>query len=107
MHRRHRFDATGLTGELTVRFTSACTEAERVRGLVGERPNAYPEPFQYLRKTASSFGWDRGPTLPTAGIWKPARLEHWSVARLAEPRAGQGRAVLSGAVLNRPVPPKS
>ncbi|MFJ1757190.1 glycoside hydrolase family 2 protein [Kitasatospora sp. NPDC088134] len=86
MHRRYRFDATGLTGELKVEFTSAYTEAERVRTLVGDRPNVYPEPFQYIRKMASSFGWDWGPTLPTAGIWKPARLEHWSTARLAEVR---------------------
>ncbi|RKE17810.1 glycoside hydrolase family 2 protein [Streptomyces sp. TLI_171] len=86
MHRRYRFDATGLDGELTVHFTSAYAEAERVRALVGDRPNVYPEPFQYVRKMASSFGWDWGPTLPTAGIWKPARLEHWSTARLAEVR---------------------
>ncbi|MFJ5881440.1 glycoside hydrolase family 2 protein [Kitasatospora cineracea] len=86
MHRRYRFDATGLAGELEVAFTSAYTEAERVRALVGDRPNVYPEPFQYIRKMASSFGWDWGPTLPGAGIWKPARLEHWSTARLAEVR---------------------
>ncbi|MFF0295368.1 glycoside hydrolase family 2 protein [Kitasatospora sp. NPDC004614] len=86
MHRSHRFDATGLAGELTVRFTSAYTEAERVRGLVGERPNEYPEPFQYIRKMASSFGWDWGPTLPTAGIWKPVRFERWSTARIATVR---------------------
>ncbi|MFD7736451.1 glycoside hydrolase family 2 protein [Kitasatospora phosalacinea] len=86
MHRRYRFDATGLDGELRVAFTSAYTEAERVRALVGDRPNVYPEPFQYIRKMASSFGWDWGPTLPSAGIWKPARLEHWSTARIAEAR---------------------
>ncbi|WP_033219469.1 glycoside hydrolase family 2 protein [Kitasatospora phosalacinea] len=86
MHRRYRFDATGLAGELKVEFTSAYTEAERVRALVGDRPNVYPEPFQYIRKMASSFGWDWGPTLPSAGIWKPARLEHWSTARIAEVR---------------------
>ncbi|MEV4560526.1 glycoside hydrolase family 2 protein [Kitasatospora sp. NPDC049285] len=86
MHRTYRFDVTGLSGELAVEFTSAYQEAERVRELVGARPNEYPEPFQYIRKMASSFGWDWGPTLPTAGIWKPVRLEHWSTARLAEVR---------------------
>ncbi|SHN24621.1 glycoside hydrolase family 2 protein [Actinacidiphila paucisporea] len=95
MHRSHRFDVTAdreaaaAAGPaaggtpLTVAFTSAYTEAERVRALVGERPNSYPEPFQYIRKMACSFGWDWGPTLVTAGIWKPVRLEHWSTARLA------------------------
>ncbi len=83
MHRGYRFDVTDLPGDdLEVLFTSAYAEAERVRDLVGERPNSYPEPFQYLRKMACNFGWDWGPTLVTAGIWRPARLEQWSVARL-------------------------
>ncbi|GGK98411.1 glycoside hydrolase family 2 protein [Streptomyces flaveus] len=86
MHRSHRFDVTGLQGPLSVRFTSAYTEAEAVRERLGERPNAYPEPFQYIRKMACSFGWDWGPTLVTAGIWKPVRLERWSTARIARVR---------------------
>ncbi|MFD3515964.1 glycoside hydrolase family 2 protein [Streptomyces sp. NPDC058657] len=86
MHRRYRFDVTGRTGPLEVRFGSAYEEADRVRALTGERPNVYPEPFQYLRKMACSFGWDWGPTVVTAGMWRPVRLEHWSTARLAEVR---------------------
>ncbi|BFV55432.1 glycoside hydrolase family 2 protein [Kitasatospora sp. CMC57] len=86
MHRSHRFDVTGLAGRLGVHFTSAYQEAAEVRALTGGRPNVYPEPFQYIRKMASSFGWDWGPTLPTAGIWRPVRLEHWSTARLAQVR---------------------
>ncbi|MFC7265955.1 glycoside hydrolase family 2 protein [Streptomyces lutosisoli] len=86
MHRSYRFDVTGLQGPLSVRFTSAYAAAEAVRDRLGERPNAYPEPFQYLRKMACSFGWDWGPTLVTAGIWRPVRLEHWSTARIAHVR---------------------
>ncbi|MFC9331262.1 glycoside hydrolase family 2 protein [Kitasatospora sp. NPDC057015] len=86
MHRSHRFDVTGLAGELAVHFTNAYQEAAEVRAVTGARPNVYPEPFQYIRKMASSFGWDWGPTLPTAGIWRPARLEHWSTARIAQVR---------------------
>ncbi|MGQ4712786.1 glycoside hydrolase family 2 protein [Streptomyces anulatus] len=86
MHRTYRFDVTGLTGRLEVDFASAYTEAEAVRAITGDRPNVYPEPFQYIRKMASSFGWDWGPTLVTAGIWRPVRLEHWSTARLASVR---------------------
>ncbi|MFJ6442274.1 glycoside hydrolase family 2 protein [Streptomyces sp. NPDC091649] len=86
MHRTYRFDVTGLTGRLEVNFASAYTEAEAVRAITGDRPNVYPEPFQYIRKMASSFGWDWGPTLVTAGIWRPVRLEHWSTARLASVR---------------------
>ncbi|MGV9910217.1 glycoside hydrolase family 2 protein [Streptomyces tendae] len=83
MHTRHRFDVTGLHGLLAVDFASAYDEAAAVRELTGERPNVYPEPFQYIRKMACSFGWDWGPTLVTAGIWRPVRLERWSTARLA------------------------
>lgn len=91
MHRGYRFDVTDLLDPaagtpLCVEFTSAYTEAEAVRAQVGDRPNAYPEPFQYIRKIACSFGWDWGPTLVTAGMWKPVRLEHWSTARLATVR---------------------
>ncbi|MGW0117950.1 glycoside hydrolase family 2 protein [Streptomyces sp. NPDC003327] len=86
MHRAHRFDVTGRAGRLEVRFDSAYDEAERVRALTGDRPNVYPEPFQYIRKMACSFGWDWGPTVVTAGMWRPVRIERWSTARLAEVR---------------------
>ncbi|MFF3848785.1 glycoside hydrolase family 2 protein [Streptomyces sp. NPDC002328] len=86
MHRSHRFDVTGLSGPLAVRFRSAYAEAEAVRGRLGERPGAYAEPYQYVRKMACSFGWDWGPTLVTAGIWRPVRLERWSTARIARVR---------------------
>ncbi|MFK8850797.1 glycoside hydrolase family 2 protein [Streptomyces sp. Ac-502] len=86
MHRGYRFDVTGRTGELRVEFASAYDEAAAVRAVTGDRPNVYPEPSQYIRKMACSFGWDWGPTLVTAGIWRPVRLEHWSTARLARVR---------------------
>ncbi|MFI6339020.1 glycoside hydrolase family 2 protein [Streptomyces sp. NPDC050535] len=86
MHRGYRFDVTGRSGELTVRFLSAYAEAEAVRERTGDRPNVYPAPSQYIRKMACSFGWDWGPTLVTAGIWRPVRLEHWSTARVARVR---------------------
>ncbi|MFI0720713.1 glycoside hydrolase family 2 protein [Streptomyces sp. NPDC021224] len=90
MHRSFRFDVTEALAAgpapLTVAFTSAYQEAERVRDLVGERPGAYAEPYQYVRKMACSFGWDWGPTLVTAGLWREPRLERWSTARLAEVR---------------------
>ncbi|MFF7852804.1 glycoside hydrolase family 2 protein [Streptomyces sp. NPDC007904] len=101
MHRSYRFDVTGLSGRLAVRFASAYAEAEAVRGTLGERPGAYAEPYQYVRKMACSFGWDWGPTLVTAGIWRPVRLEHWSTARIARVRplvtveGGAGRVELA------------
>ncbi|MEU8675285.1 glycoside hydrolase family 2 protein [Streptomyces sp. NPDC048560] len=86
MHRGYRFDVTGRTGLLEVAFTSAYDEAARVRKLTGDRPNVYPEPFQYIRKMAANFGWDWGPTVVTAGMWRPVRVEHWSTARIAQVR---------------------
>ena len=90
MHRTYRFDVGSLLratdNELSVRFDSAYTYAERLREQLGARPNAYDEPFQYIRKMASNFGWDWGPTLVTAGIWQPIGLEAWSQARLAQVR---------------------
>ncbi|MBY8881057.1 glycoside hydrolase family 2 protein [Actinacidiphila acidipaludis] len=90
MHRSFRFDVTDALAAgpapLTVAFTSAYEEAERVRALLGDRPGAYAEPYQFVRKMACSFGWDWGPTLVTAGLWREPRLEQWSTARIAEVR---------------------
>ncbi|MFH8484690.1 glycoside hydrolase family 2 protein [Streptomyces longisporoflavus] len=86
MHRSYRFDVTGRSGELRVEFASAYDEAAAVRASTGERPNVYPEPFQYIRKMACSFGWDWGPTVVTAGMWRPVRVEHWSTARITRVR---------------------
>ncbi|WP_106125783.1 glycoside hydrolase family 2 protein [Pseudosporangium ferrugineum] len=90
MHRGYRFDVRDAVrdgdNELRVRFQSAYTYAEAQRDRLGDRPNAYPEPFNFIRKTACNFGWDWGPTLVTAGIWQPIGLHTWATARLAEVR---------------------
>ncbi len=88
MHRSYRFDISQhLTGRpvgLEVDLHSATAYAESERQRLGERSGAYPAPYNFLRKMACSFGWDWGPDLRTAGLWKPVRLERWSVARLAQ-----------------------
>ncbi|HYN95036.1 MAG TPA: glycoside hydrolase family 2 protein [Pilimelia sp.] len=85
MHRSYRFDVTGVLrahgNVLRVRFGSAYDYAEALRDEVGERPNAYPEPFNFIRKMACNFGWDWGPTLVTAGIWRPVTVHEWETAR--------------------------
>ena len=90
MHRGYRFDVRHLlrAGEipLGVRFDSALEYAEQVEAQIGSRPRPYPHPFNAVRKMACSFGWDWGPDLQTAGIWKPVRLERWHTARLASVR---------------------
>lgn len=89
-HRSYRFPVWHLLREgpntLTVRFDPAPAYAERWRAALGERPGAYAAPYPFIRKAACNFGWDWGPALVTAGIWRPVGLESWSGARLAEVR---------------------
>ena len=73
--------------------------AEAQRDRLGDRPNAYPEPFNFIRKMACNFGWDWGPTLVTAGIWQPIGLHAWSTARLGRgPSAGRPSTAATGRV---------
>jgi beta-mannosidase len=94
MHRGYRVDVTRLlTGapqELEVRFGSPLRHARAERDRLGPLPSPYPLPFNFIRKVASNFGWDWGPSLVTSGIWKPVRLESWSTARLASVRPQVG-----------------
>ncbi|MFF5293521.1 glycoside hydrolase family 2 protein [Paractinoplanes globisporus] len=90
MHRGYRFDVQPLVragdNSLKIKFNSPYAYAEEQQRRLGARPNAYGEPFNFIRKQACNFGWDWGPTLVTAGIWQPIGLHGWSVARLAEVR---------------------
>ena len=40
------------------------------------------EGFPHLRKAHCMFGWDWGPRLPDAGIWRPILLRTWDTVRL-------------------------
>lgn len=91
MHRSHIVDVTDLLvdgmNELTVDFDAQADTAEARRLAAGGLPNAYPDPTNFVRKMACNFGWDWGPTVVTAGIWKPIRLQQWSDARFEAVRA--------------------
>ena len=54
--------------------------------LLGARPRPYPLPYEAIRKSACSFGWDWGIATFTSGIWRPLRARSWSTARLAQVR---------------------
>ncbi|WP_129843269.1 glycoside hydrolase family 2 protein [Streptomyces sp. RFCAC02] len=91
--RTYRFDLTHrLTGgedrerELSVAFSSATDHVERAAEIYGPRPHVNAHPFWALRKMACNFGWDWGPDLVTAGIWRPVSIERWHTARLAAVR---------------------
>jgi beta-mannosidase len=105
MHRSYRFDVsphlTGRPVELEVDLQSATAYAEAEQQRLGDRPRPYPAPYNFIRKMACSFGWDWGPDLRTAGLWKSVQLERWSAARLAQvvplvtlDHAGSGRVEL-------------
>ena len=73
------------TGEntLEIRFDSpilyCAKKAEEAPGC--ESSDATPG-FRHLRKAHCMFGWDWGPRLPDAGIWRPIFLRTWDAARL-------------------------
>ncbi|MCS5720218.1 glycoside hydrolase family 2 protein [Herbiconiux sp. CPCC 205763] len=87
MHRRYEMDVTEVLGGgddiLEVRFHSAWAFGEAERKRIGELPNIYPAPFNYLRKMACNFGWDWGPALVTAGIWRAVTLVSGPPSRIA------------------------
>ncbi|MBP2416354.1 glycoside hydrolase family 2 protein [Microlunatus capsulatus] len=89
-HRTHRVDVTDVlvegTNTLEIRFEAPVTGAERLAAELGDRPRAYGHPFNALRKMASQYGWDWGPDLAGAGIWKSIGIESWSGVRLAAVR---------------------
>ena len=69
--------------ELHIRFRSPinyCAEAaERAPGW--ESSDATPG-FRHLRKAHCMFGWDWGPRLPDAGVWRPIYLSCWDEAEI-------------------------
>lgn len=87
MHRTYRFDVRSLlsaTNELAVHLDAPLRAARESEQRIGAMPLVGDAlPYNALRKMASNFGWDWGPTLTTAGIWRPIRLHQWSTARLA------------------------
>lgn len=89
-HRTYRVDITELVkterNSLRIAFQPVREYALAARAGLGDRPHNYPEPYNFVRKSAANFGWDWGPNLATAGIWKPVFLESWSAARIASVR---------------------
>lgn len=90
-HRGWRVDVTDRLGEpgdhvLEVRFASPAEWAAERERRYGAWPRDYPDPMNQIRKQASDFGWDWGPTLVGAGIWKPVSLVSWDGARFDEVR---------------------
>ncbi len=76
--------------ELLIRFASA-TKYVRTHRLA-HQPREINDPIggaTRIRKQQCQFGWDWGPRLVTAGIWRDLRLETWSSNRLVDVRLTQ------------------
>jgi beta-mannosidase len=97
MHRRHEWDVRSLLkpDRNSIRiifhsvndYTRQRFQQEPFRARIGEgHPSAYPA---WVRKMACNFGWDWGPILVTAGIWRSLRLVGVSTARLTDVRMEQ------------------
>ncbi|MFZ4927736.1 glycosyl hydrolase 2 galactose-binding domain-containing protein [Chryseobacterium sp. Mn2064] len=65
---------------LKIKFISA---VNRGKELAKKVPFTMPEsPRSFVRKAQYQFGWDWGPRLVTAGIWKDVKLEFWNNAKI-------------------------
>ncbi|REC47689.1 beta-mannosidase [Chryseobacterium pennipullorum] len=65
---------------LQVRFASAVNTGKELAKAV---PFTMPEsPRSFVRKAQYQFGWDWGPRLVTAGIWKEVNIRFWNTAVL-------------------------
>lgn len=68
---------------VAVRFKPAKRAAEELLESRRElREKYWFLPRSYVRKAQYSFGWDWGPALPTAGIWRGVKLVAYDKARL-------------------------
>ena len=96
MHRSWRFDVKRLlrSGENRIRVVFASPN-RFLRQAVDADPEVTYEAVgtmrgnYALRKAHCMFGWDWGPQLPDAGIWRPLELESWNGERLREVRLRQ------------------
>ena len=84
MHRSYRIPVTTALQQgqntLAVTFTGALTAAEQAEKELGARPHVNRHPYNAIRKMASDYGWDWGPEIMTAGIWRPLYLQTWQHA---------------------------
>ncbi|MFA7529002.1 MAG: glycoside hydrolase family 2 protein [Bacilli bacterium] len=111
MHRRYRIRVNGYLkqgeNELKVvlksplRFMNA--EAERTSYRLMQM-QATVKNYPYIRKAHSVFGWDWGPQLPDAGIWRDVYLEITDAGRIKDvavfQRTTPGKALVTVKVEN-------
>ncbi|KPH12955.1 glycoside hydrolase family 2 protein [Chryseobacterium sp. ERMR1:04] len=83
---------------LQIKFKSAVNVGKELAKKV---PFAMPEsPRSFVRKAQYQFGWDWGPRLVTAGIWKDIKLNFWNNAKLENIKIEQKSLTKQKAELN-------
>lgn len=83
---------------LQIKFKSALNTGTELAKRV---PFTMPEsPRSFVRKAQYQFGWDWGPRLVTAGIWKNVKLKFWNNAKLENVKFGQKSLTKQKADLN-------
>ncbi|PKF73248.1 beta-mannosidase [Chryseobacterium sp. PMSZPI] len=83
---------------LQIKFKSAVNTGKEFAKKV---PFTMPEsPRSFVRKAQYQFGWDWGPRLVTAGIWKNIKLEFWNNAKFDNIKVEQKNLSTKRADLN-------
>ena len=106
MFRRWRVDAKPLLkrGENLLEVTLR-SPIKKIQPWLAQQPYALPGGYDsafgdepagrlsstYVRKAPYHFGWDWGPRIVTAGIWKSVRLEAWDAMRVEGMHIAQQR----------------
>ena len=97
MHRTWEYDVKPLleAGKNSIRITFA-SPTKFIREAYARQPlegsSDAMRGFPYLRKAHCMFGWDWGPRLPDAGIWREIELIAADTARLADVAVRQTHA---------------
>jgi len=83
---------------LQIKFKSAVNVGKELAKKV---PFTIPEsPRSFVRKAQYQFGWDWGPRLVTAGIWKDVKLNSWNNAKFENIKIEQKSVTKQQAELN-------
>lgn len=83
---------------LQIKFKSAVKVGKELAKKV---PFTMPEsPRSFVRKAQYQFGWDWGPRLVTAGIWKEVKLNFWNQAEIENIKIEQKSLTTQKAELN-------
>jgi len=88
MHRRYAFDVKDFLSvgdnEITIVFKSVAKYAEPLSDVgTGRSPGYFSLPgSERVRKAMYQWGWDWGPKIPTAGIWRNICIKAYNEAKI-------------------------